>query len=311
MSGTHAQDQALADLLAALSRRGYRFVTPTPASHRRVLARDPQRRARDLRDVLGWSLPFDEDAADPEIVAVLRRAGALETGKDGLRAAVRVSSLEDRLFLHSAFPAEGDEAVFFGPDTYRFAAFLVAELSRRPGRGRMVEVGAGSGAGALVAAGQCDGGRPTLTDLNPQALRLARINAAHAGVEVETIRTSGLDGLDGPFDLVIANPPYIAGATGDLYSEGGDMHGARLSLDWARAAMARLAPGGRLLLYTGSAIVAGRDPFREALTKAAAEHGCVLDYREIDVDVFGEELSSDAYADVERIAAVGAVVRAP
>jgi hypothetical protein len=36
--------------------------------------------------------------------------------------------------------------------------------------------------------------------------------------------------------------------------------------------------------------------------------GCTLDYREIDPDVFGEELSKPIYADVERIAVVGAVI---
>ena len=42
---------------------------------------------------------------------------------------------------------------------------------------------------------------------------------------------------------------------------------------------------------------------------AASDAGCTMAYREIDPDVFGEELERPAYRDVERIAAIGAVFR--
>ena len=54
-------DRALLDLLGLLKAEGYHFVTPTPATHARVLARPGKDRARDLRDVFGWSLPFEPD----------------------------------------------------------------------------------------------------------------------------------------------------------------------------------------------------------------------------------------------------------
>ena len=63
-----------------------------------------------------------------------------------------------------------------------------------------------------------------------------------------------------------------------------------------------------MLLYTGVAIVDGRDALCEALERALPDLGCTLRYREIDPDIFGEELEKPPYADVERIAAVGAVV---
>ena len=110
------------------------------------------------------------------------------------------------------------------------------------------------------------------------------------------------------FDLAIANPPFIIDEDGPAYRAGGGMHGAELSLAWALGAAEKLAPGGRFLLYTGSAIVAGRDALREALEQQLPALGCTLRYREIDPDIFGEELEKPAYADVERIAAVGAVI---
>jgi hypothetical protein len=87
------------------------------------------------------------------------------------------------------------------------------------------------------------------------------------------------------------------------------LNGARLSLDWALEAAERVAPGGAVLLYTGSAIVAGRDGLREALDRALPGLGCTLRYAEIDPDIFGEQLDEPGYDAVERIAAIAAVIR--
>ena len=107
-----------------------------------------------------------------------------------------------------------------------------------------------------------------------QSARLAlRPNQRRAtpGSTLETVEASSLDGVEGPVDLVIANPPFVADPAKRLYRDGGDMHGARLSLDWALAAARRIEPGGTMLLYTGSAIVAGRDGLREALAEQLPE----------------------------------------
>jgi methylase of polypeptide subunit release factors len=298
-------DAALA-LLEALAARDYRFVTPTPATHARVLARPDRRLARDLRDVLGWSLPFAPDLLDRELLDLLDAAGMLRRAGDRLRARCRVSSLHRHLFLHSAYPTEEEDSVFFGPDSYRFADFIRASLSSCDGA-RVVDIGTGAGVGGIVAADACPRARVTLTDINPAALRLARVNAAFAGIDAELVETDGLADVAGPIDVALANPPYIIDPQGRTYRDGGDMHGGQLSLDLAVEAAGRLSPGGCLLLYTGSAIVDGRDALREALEQAMPAQGCALDYREIDPDVFGEELESERYADVERIAIVGAI----
>jgi len=299
-------DAALLDVLAALKARGYSFVTPTPATHARVVKRPGRRQARSLTDILGWSLPFDDDAIEPELLALLRAADAVERRDGKLRARYRVSSLHGHLFLHSAYPTEAEDSVFFGPDSYRFADFIRAELGDCEGA-RIVDIGTGAGVGGIVAADACPQARVVMTDINPKALRLARINARFAGIDAELIETDGLSDVADPIDVAIANPPYIIDPKGRTYRDGGDMHGGRLSLDMAREAAARLTTGGRLILYTGSAIVNGRDELHEALEAAMREAGCTLHYRELDPDVFGEELERPEYGDVDRIAVVGAV----
>ena len=302
------QDTALLDLLTALTARGYTHTTTTPDSHARVLARRPGP-ATSLADVFGWSRPFAPDFLPEDLREPLRRTGMLDETGPLHRARVRVSTVHGRAFLHTAFPTTAADAVFLGPDSYRFADLIARELAAAPvpSRARIVDIGTGSGVGAVVAAGLSPGAGVTATDPNREALRFARINAAAAGVAMATIETSGLTDVPGPFDLALANPPYIVDADGRTYRDGGGMHGGQLSLDLATEALTRLSPSGRLILYTGSAIVDGEDPLRAALADAAAAAGCTLRYRELDPDVFGDELSNPGYEEVDRIAIVAGV----
>ncbi len=306
----HKDDAAdgLLELLAELDRRGYDFVTPTPATHKRVIARADLAEARDLRGVFGWSLPFAPELLPPPLLDPLERSGSLRQAGPLLKSGVRVSRVHGTLFLHSAFPTTAEDAIFFGPDSYRFVDFVRAELPRGPATSRLVDIGAGGGVGGIMAAAAAPGARITLLDTNPKALRIAAVNARHAGVHVELVEGDSMDQVDGSVDLVIANPPYMMDECDRTYRDGGDMHGAGLALDWSLASASRLGLGGRMLLYTGVAIVGGRDQLRERLESELPGLGCGLRYREIDPDVFGEELEKPAYRDVERIAVVGAVI---
>lgn len=298
------QHEALLALLRALDDAGYRFIIPTPLTHRRFIAR--RGAAEDLRDIFGWSLPFAPATLSDAMRELLERTGMLAADGERLRSLVRVSSLGRHLFLHSAFPTEARDSVFLGPDSYRFARFVLDELAAQPAA-MLVDVGAGAGVGAIMAMAEAGVGAALLTDINPLALRFARINARHEGVAIQTQVTAGLDGVPEGFPLAIMNPPFIADPAKRAYRDGGGEHGAGLSLKWALAAARQVMPGGRVLLYSGSAIVGGADPLEREL-RARLPADCTLRYREIDPDIFGEELDRPDYAEVERIAAIGAVI---
>jgi len=293
---------ALLELGKALQRACYEFVTVTPATHHRIARRGEQRvaNAASLRDVFGWNHPFAPGALDPGLRRLLAAAGALESQGERLRSRVRFSTLGGRLFAHSGFPTEGADAVFFGPDTYRFCALLQRWA---PTAKRLVDVGCGSGAGGICLAGRAES--LVLSDIGPRALEFARINLMLNGCAAEVVQSDVLAAVSGDVDLVISNPPYLRDPAGRLYRDGGGDHGEALAIRIVDEALRRLGSDGTLILYTGAPVVDGIDRFFRAVEPRLVEAGATYVYEELDPDVFGEELDQPAYASVERIAAVG------
>jgi release factor glutamine methyltransferase len=296
-------------LLAA----GYRFTTITPASHHIVDAR--RIRGATLRDVFGWSRSFAAHDLPDDILAELIDAGAMEPAAGLFRSRLRFSTLDRQIFAHSAFPTIEPDAVFFGPDTYRFARAVRQHIEGRTQSGalRVLDVGAGSGAGGLHAAACLAGaiGSLTLSDINERALRSCVINAALNGIEATVIASDLYQSIRGAFDLIMSNPPYLVDPLERAYRHGGGAYGGALSVRIAEQGAERLAPGGVLLLYTGSAIVDGVDLLQEALRARFERSRFKLSYEEIDPDVFGEELRDPPYDRADRIAAVLATIENP
>lgn len=301
-----AASAPLVELGWSLRARGYRFVSVTPSTHARVQRNALQAKGttnRTLRDVFGWNLPFDPKDLPGALLDHLQAAGACESSPGGLRSTVRFSTVGDELFVHSSYPTLDRNAVFFGPDTYRFCRAIRRwlHMDERVYE-RLVDVGCGSGVGGIVA--RTHARDIVLTDINPQALRFATVNAALAGASATCRHSDVLAQVEGPIDAVIANPPYLLDDRGRIYRDGGGRHGEALSIRIVDEALSRLPPGGLLLLYTGTAVIDGNDVVRRALDPVLDGRCSSVDYEEVDPDVFGEELVLEQYAGVERLAAV-------
>jgi len=303
------RSRALVGLGRALRDAGYSFVTVSPETHRRVEARAAAAghiQARSLRDVFGWSRPFEPGLLPAKMLDLARAADVLDEDAALLRSRVRFSSLRGELFAHSAYPTLAADSVFFGPDTYRFCDLVAAQ---EPRARRVVDIGCGSGAGGIIASKRAD--HVVLADINPSALALAAVNAELAGIsgKVTTATSDVLAGVSGPIDLVLANPPYMVDRASRTYRDGGGSFGEALAVRIAREALERLEPGGRLVLYTGAAVAdGGTDTFLDAVRTVCSDANAEWTYWEIDPDVFGDEIEqNDAYAAVERIAAVALV----
>lgn len=138
---------------------------------------------------------------------------------------------------------------------------LIAEALAQPFH-RVLDLGTGSGAIVLTLLAERPGARGLGTDLSADALAVARQNAEALGVErVDFQRADWFAGIDGCFDLIVSNPPYIAEAEmADLSPEvrheprmaltpGGDGLAAYRAI--VSGARAHLVPGGRLMVEIG------------------------------------------------------------
>ena len=310
-AGIHARTECLQDLALlalgeCLQREGYRYSTVTPATHAKVNARNDNAWAKSLEGVFGWNRPFKASLLTRDIVALMQEAGVVATRGDTMRSLGRASTVGDVLFFHSAYPTDDANAVFFGPDSYRFVSAFqhFIDLSFKPVY-RAIDIGCGAGPGAITAALTLPEADVLGVDINRRALRLAKVNAILAGAHnARFLYSDVLDAVEGQFDLIMANPPYLNDAKQRAYRNGGGQFGTALSLAIVKSALRHLTPDGTLLLYTGAAIVEGVDTFRMEADAVLRDKGFRYDYREIDPDVFGEELIQPAYERVERIAAV-------
>jgi release factor glutamine methyltransferase len=82
---------------------------------------------------------------------------------------------------------------------------------------RIVDVGTGSGCIALALAKELPGAEIHATDISAESLELAAVNVARHQMEgrIHFHRTHLLDGLRGPFDFVVSNPPYVGQSEAD------------------------------------------------------------------------------------------------
>lgn len=130
---------------------------------------------------------------------------------------------------------------------------------------RILDIGTGSGALVLALLQELPNARGVATDISAAALHVARGNAERLGLapRCSFVACNIADGVQGRFDLIVSNPPYIArGAVAALDPEVRD-YDPRLALDGgadgldvyraiAAGAPALLAPGGRLIVELGA-----------------------------------------------------------
>ena len=133
------------------------------------------------------------------------------------------------------------------------------ELLRPIERPRVLDVGVGSGAIALSIADERSDARVIATDSSADALSVAAANKARLGANgrVELRHGGLLAGAEGPFDLVVSNPPYVPPEDVDglppevLHEPLEALVGFGRQAEVAEAAFAVLRPGGILVLEVG------------------------------------------------------------
>ena len=146
--------------------------------------------------------------------------------------------------------------------------FIVEETLRVLGGGndaprRLADIGTGCGCIAVSLACELPGSVVIASDVSRDALLVARQNAERlaVGTRVRVVQTSYLDGVEGLFDVITANPPYVREGDKPALSRDvrhepdvalfGGPSGLRDIEGVLDAAVARLRPGGWFIMEFG------------------------------------------------------------
>ena len=137
----------------------------------------------------------------------------------------------------------------FNPKLLRSGEFLVATLAQFSPRGRVLDLGCGSGAAGIFAARSgCD---VVAVDINPSAVRCTRINSLLNDVNVDVRHGDLFEPVETErFDLVTFNPPYYRGVPRNALDHAWrapDMPGR-----FAASLASHLTPTGSALLVLSS-----------------------------------------------------------
>ena len=134
----------------------------------------------------------------------------------------------------------------------------LALTAPRGGRRRVLDLCAGSGVQGIVAA-LAGAEQVVAADVNPRALCFCAFNAAlnDVAARIHTVASDVYSGVDGKFDAILCNPPFVAVPAAvrarcedwALFADGGD-DGAVVLRAVVAGAAARLAPSGWLMIVT-------------------------------------------------------------
>ena len=155
------------------------------------------------------------------------------------------------------------------PETETVVEAALAAIDRRGARARaralrIVDLGTGSGAILLALLSELKNAHGIGSDINPRALAVARDNAVRLGQSnVAFVACDLAAELRGPFDLIVANPPYIASSDIATLAPEVRLFDPRLALDGgadglnfyraiAAAAAELLTPDGAVVVEIGA-----------------------------------------------------------
>ncbi|MDP2373031.1 peptide chain release factor N(5)-glutamine methyltransferase [Reyranella sp.] len=216
-----------------------------------------------------WLIAHGGEVAPPAAVEALRALTARRVRREPMAYVVG-----EREFWGLPFKVSPDVLVP-RPDS---ETLIEAALALMPGRTepwRIVDLGVGSGCLLLTLLREFPNARGVGMDASAAALTMAATNAEALGVDARASLVGGdwrqpgwAERLGGPFDLLVANPPYIETAAIDGLMPDVARFEPRLALDGggdglsayraiAGSAAGLVVPGGRVLIEAGEGQATG------------------------------------------------------
>ncbi|SFC25834.1 release factor glutamine methyltransferase [Alkalibacterium subtropicum] len=146
------------------------------------------------------------------------------------------------------------------PETEEWFDSYIRELPNRPLR--VIDIGTGTGVLAVSHKLERPQDEVIAVDISQEALEVARKNASNLGAEVTFYLSDMMKEVEGTFDLILSNPPYISLSERSVMDESvidyephialfAEEEGLYFYNRIAADAVSRLNPGGYMILEFG------------------------------------------------------------
>jgi SAM-dependent methyltransferase len=223
---------------------------PTLAMLRRALGEVRPAGERPIVDLFRRELTLEPETLARWLpsgaVHELEEAGLIDRSDGWVRALVRLDPVDDLLIASDLNRLHGAADFVVGPGPS--SLLLARHVPPRRG-GRLLDLGSGSGVQGLIRGDRST--HVTAIDINPRAVAFTRFNAAINGRPCVRAELGDFLGdqpdrrLDGKFDTVIANPPYVLAPAHELTYRDRPLPGDEVSSRTIERVARALAPNGR------------------------------------------------------------------
>lgn len=156
-----------------------------------------------MRHVIGGALPIDRNATitesdEQEFLSLISRRIHREP-MDSILGYTEFMGIKIPFSKHTLTPRQETEIMVDS---------IVSKFRGREGL-QVLDLCSGSGCIGLALAKHLPGSHVVLADISDLAISHAMDNARLNGVDVEIVKSDLLDSVDGSFDIIVSNPPYI------------------------------------------------------------------------------------------------------
>ena len=134
-------------------------------------------------------------------------------------------------------------------------SFLLADNIRVLENERVLDMGTGCGIQGIIASKM--GATVTSSDISEEALKCAKKNALLNGADITFVKSDLFSGIEGGFDLIMFNPPYLPAEPEEIKDElastwDGGEGGVEVTLGFIKEVKNHLKDGGRALLVAST-----------------------------------------------------------
>ncbi len=198
--------------------------------------------------------PIETIIAHPELdvdeAAAARFAGLAERRAQGEPIAYLVG---EREFYGRRF-AVSPAVLIPRPETELLVQLALHRL-REQRVPRVLDLGTGSGCLAITLALECPQATVVAVDRSADALAVASANADRLGARVQFLASDWFEAIDSTFDVVVANPPYVATNDAHLSALRHEPQSALVAGPDGLAELRRIVPGAQVCLRKGGWLV--------------------------------------------------------